>query len=86
MKKLLAVMALTGLVFFSYAETTLLKAVSVDRNVPDNGVLRNGFTWSDSSLQTVSSVAVTLNFSSPFVSNPINLNHLSASLRFGISS
>jgi len=64
---------------------TAEKTVTVGKNVPDNGTLRSGLTWTTSGISLIDSVAVTLNMSSPFNSNPINLGDLSASLRHGAS-
>ena len=80
---------LTGMLVLAgtaQAQLTVQKQITVDKNVPDNGVLRTGFTWSNSGMSVIDSVSVTLNVSSPFASNPINLNDLSGSIRHGLST
>jgi len=69
----------------AHAQLTLEKKITVDKNVPDNGVLRTGFTWSGSGLSYVDSVSVSVNLSSPFTSNPIDLSDLSGSIRHGLT-
>lgn len=68
------------------AQVEVSRAVGVDKNVPDNGTLRTGFTWANAGLSLIDSVAVTLNLSSPFVSNPIAPGDLSGSIRHGLST
>jgi len=69
----------------AHAQLTVEKKITVDKNVPDNGVLRTGFTWSGSGLSAIDSVSVSLNVSSPFTSNPIDLSDLSGSIRHGLT-
>ncbi len=70
----------------AHAQLTVEKKITVDKSVPDNGVLRTGFTWSGAGMSAIDSVSVSLNVSSPFASNPINLNDLSGSIRHGLST
>jgi len=62
---------------------TVEKTVTVDKNITDNGTLRSGLTWTNAGISVIDLVAVTLNVSSPFTSNPADLSDLSASLRHG---
>jgi len=77
----LAVMAGTA-----HAQIEVRKSVAVNKDVADNGTLRQGFTWSNAGITNIESVAMTFNFSSPYTSNPIDLGDLSATLRHGLSS
>ena len=79
---LMGMMVLAGA---AHAQLTVEKKITVDKNVPDNGVLRTGFTWSGSGLSYVDSVSVSVNLSSPFTSNPIDLSDLSGSIRHGLT-
>ena len=83
---LLLLGVLVALISSGSAQTvTAEKTVTVGKNVLDNGTLLSGMTWTNSGITLIDSVAVTLNMSSPFNSNPINLGDLSASLRHGAS-
>lgn len=68
------------------AQVEVTRTVVVDKNVPDNGTLRTGFTWANAGVSLIDSVSVTLNLSSPFSSNPIELSDLSGSIRHGLST
>ena len=68
------------------AQVLIERLITVNRNVADGGTLISAYTWSDANLASVTWTAVTLNFSSPFTSNPLQLGDLSAVLRFGTST
>jgi len=68
------------------AQVLIERLITVNRNVADGGTLISAYTWSDANLASVTWTAVTLNFSSPFTSNPMQLGDLSATLRFGTST
>jgi autotransporter-associated beta strand protein len=68
------------------AQILIERVVSVNKTIADGGTLMSGLTWSDANLASVSWVAVSLNFSSPYESNPMVLGDLSGTLTFGTST
>jgi len=68
------------------AQILIERVVTVNKTIADGGTLMSGLTWSDANLASVSWVAVSLNFSSPYESNPMVLGDLSGTLTFGTST
>ena len=65
------------------AQIEVERTVTSNMVVPDNGTRSGYFIWSNAGISVVSSTAITLNFSSPFASNPAVWSQLASSLTFG---
>lgn len=68
----------------SRAQITVQKTVAANLTVPDNNSLWTDLVWADSGLASISSASISLSLSSPFTSNPMKLDDLSATLYFGL--
>ena len=67
------------------AQLLFERTVTPNRTIGDNSTFNSSLIWANPGVTTISNVWVTVNMSSPFVSNPMRLGDLSAQLSFGLS-
>jgi autotransporter-associated beta strand protein len=75
--------ALVGLPSESAGQIQVQKTVHSNLIITDNTTTFTSLVWSDAGLSSILSASITLSLSSPFETNPLKLDDLSASLYFG---